>query len=81
MRRNIILPVQQVFTGVRERQGPQLDELLAVAAGTGNFVSQFKPLAMGSNDPRALMVKDQDYATPSDHYFGYINKHQKISEA
>ena len=29
-----------------------------------------------STNVKALLVKDEDYATPLDHYFGYINKRQ-----
>jgi hypothetical protein len=25
---------------------------------------------------KALLLKDEDYSTPHDHYFGYINKRQ-----
>jgi len=39
LRRNVIMPVQQVFTGVKTGGGANLDEILAVASGTGAFVS------------------------------------------
>lgn len=79
LRRNIIMPVQQVFTGVKAGQGPQLDELLAVASGTGAFVSQFKPHALGRSGAKSLILGDGDYATPNDHYFGYISKRQTVT--
>ena len=35
---------------------------------------------MDRTNARALLVNDQDYATPQDHYFGYINKRQGLTE-
>lgn len=41
-----------------------------------NFASQFKPHALGKTNVKALLMSDNDYATPQDHYFGYINKRE-----
>ncbi|TNV87036.1 hypothetical protein FGO68_gene5713 [Halteria grandinella] len=79
LRRNVIMPVQQVFTGVKTGSGANLDEILAVASGTGAFVSQFKPHALGRSGAKELVLNDQDYATPNDHYFGYIHKRQTVT--
>ena len=51
-----------------------LDEVIKVGQGTANFVSQFKPHALSRSSSKALIMKDEDYATAHDHYFGYINK-------
>ena len=45
-----------------------------------NFASQFKPHALGKTNIKALLMNDNEYATPQDHYFGYINKRDQQSE-
>ncbi len=53
---------------------------MQVGTGTANFVSQFKPHALGRTNVKALLMKDEDYATPDDHYFGYINKRHGLTD-
>ena len=31
---------------------------------------------MGHTNVKALLLKDEDFSTPHDHYFGYINRRQ-----
>jgi hypothetical protein len=76
MRRNVILPMKQVLSTFTTRNEVDVDELISVGKGTANFVSQFKPHELGHNNVKALLLKDEDFATPQDHYFGYINRRQ-----
>ena len=74
LRRNVILPMKQVFISATYKNQLDVEELMQVGTGTANFVSQFKPQALGPTNVKALLMKDEEYATPDDHYFGYINK-------
>jgi hypothetical protein len=76
MRRNVVLPMKQVLSTFTSRKEVDIDELIRVGSGTANFVSQFKPHDLGHTNVKALLLKDEDYSTPHDHYFGYINKRQ-----
>lgn len=51
-----------------------LEEVMKVGQGTANFVSQFKPHELNRSSSKVLIMKDEDYGTAHDHYFGYINK-------
>ena len=44
--------------------------------GTGKFLKEMLPSPGGltSEGAKALMLKDSDYSTPSDHYFAYLQK-------
>ena len=75
LRRNVILPFRQALFGAPGKQA-SLDDLFELSSGTANFVSQFKPLSVGPHNARALIIDEQEYSTPSDHYFGYINRRQ-----
>lgn len=79
LRRNIVLPFKQMIYGATSGKQVSLDDLFELSSGTANFVSQFKPHALGRQNARALIVNDKEYATPNDHYFGYINKKQGIT--
>ena len=76
LRMNMILPVKQVISTFTAKQAVDLDEVMKVGQGTANFVSQFKPHALNRSSSKALIMRDEDYATAHDHYFGYINKRQ-----
>ena len=78
LRRTLILPMRQVFSSVTAKNQVDIDELLAVSAGASTFAQQFKPRALGPTNVKALLLKDEDYATPEDHYFGYINKRNAL---
>ncbi len=39
-------------------------------------MAQFKPHAIGRENAKALLINDQEFTTPQDHYFSYINKRQ-----
>lgn len=80
LRRNMILPMKQVFISATSKNQVDLDELFQVGQGTANFVSQFKPQDIGRTNAKALLLKDEDYATPDDHYFGYINKRHGLTD-
>ncbi len=77
LRRNVVIPVKQLF---QPRQQVNLDDLLVVGQGAANFASQFKPHALGPTNVKALLMNDNDYSTPQDHYFGYINKRYRDEE-
>lgn len=77
LRRNVIIPVKSLF---RPKQTIDIDDLFTVGQGAANFASQFKPLALGPTNVKALLMNDNDYATPQDHYFGYINKRYQDEE-
>jgi hypothetical protein len=34
---------------------------------------------LGRGGAKELVLHDEDYATPNDHYFGYINKMQTVT--
>lgn len=55
--------------------------MVELGAGTANFVSQFKPHALGRQTAKALILSDNEYSTPDDHYFGFINKRQGVTTA
>ena len=74
MRRNLILPMKQVFTSLTTKNQVDLDEIMHVGSGAAKFASQFKPQALGPTNVKSLLLKDEDYSTPDDQYFGYINK-------
>lgn len=78
MRRNLILPVKQVFASVSKKNQIDIDELITVSAGAATFAQQFKPHALGPTNVKSLLLKDEDYATPEDHYFGYINRRNTL---
>jgi hypothetical protein len=77
-RRNVLLPIKQSFLGTTSKK-LDLDDLFEISAGTATFVSQFKPHALGPSNAKSLLVNDQDYATPQDHYFGFLNKRQEVT--
>lgn len=79
LRRNVILPFKQTFFG-SNKQNIDLDDILKIGSGTANFVSQFKPHDLGRSNVKALLLNDQDYATPQEHYFGYINRVQGMNK-
>jgi len=62
LRLNMILPVKQLLT--RNPSQINLDEIMQVGTGTANFVSQFKPHGLGRTGVQALLLRDEDYATP-----------------
>ena len=76
----MILPVKQVLNTFRTKQSVDLDEVMQVGQGTANFVGTFKPYELGRTNVKALLLKDEDYSTPHEHYFGYINKRQNENE-
>jgi len=50
-----------------------MDDLKQISEGTGDFISQFRPRAMGMGaDANQLMVDDKNYSSANDHYFGYM---------
>jgi len=44
--------------------------------GTAKFITEMSPHrgAMGGDNAKALLLKDTDYSTPSDHYFAYLQR-------
>ncbi|CDW83912.1 UNKNOWN [Stylonychia lemnae] len=48
-----------------------------VGRGTLNFLSQFRPRALEHQSAKNLLMTDQNYGTPQDSYFAYINKRKK----
>ena len=52
-----------------------------LGAGTSSFIAQFKPLAYQKISAKQLLIDDNDYSTPNDHLFAYLNKKSHISEA
>jgi hypothetical protein len=70
--------MKQVFSSVSKKNQIELDELMSVSTGAATFASQFKPHALGPTNVKSLLLKDEDYATPDDHYFGYINKRNTL---
>ena len=56
LRRHVILPFYMVTN-----KGADVSEL---AAGTRDFVTLFRPLAMKKTSAKALLLDDHDYSTP-----------------
>jgi hypothetical protein len=54
-----------------------LDDIKEIGEGTGKFMAQFRPLAMGSHGAKELLMDDNSYSKPSDHYFTYLNTIKK----
>lgn len=77
-RRNIILPMMNVL--YPQNSGVSLDDVIALGQGSRNFAAQFKPQAMGPTNVKALLMNDNDYSTPQDHYFGYINTRKGVDD-
>lgn len=44
--------------------------------GTGRFLGEMMPRGAGitSEGAKALMLKDTDYSTPTDHYFSHLQR-------
>ena len=42
-----------------------------------NFVSQFKPHALGPANAKQLLMTDQNYGTPTDNYFSFLTKRKQ----
>ena len=70
--------MKQVFSSVSKKNQIDLDELMTVSTGAATFASQFKPHALGPTNVKSLLLKDEDYGTTEDHYFGYINKRNSL---
>lgn len=51
------------------------EQASATLYGGAKFASEMKPAGiLGGGGAKALMLKDSDYSTPSDHYFSYTKK-------
>jgi len=49
-------------------------DLMELGSGTKNFMFQFKPNGMQKVSAKKLLIDDDDFSKPQDHYFSYINK-------
>ena len=73
LRRNIIMPMQMV--AIKQHRGEQLskDDMSGISDGTLAFLKEIKPHALiPSNEAKKLVVDDNVYSTPADHYFSYV---------
>ena len=70
--------MKQVFASITTKNQVDLDEVMQVGSGAAKFASQFKPHALGPTNAKSLLLKDEDYSTPDDQYFGYINKRHSV---
>lgn len=53
------------------------EQASATLYGSAKFASEMKPAGIvGGGGAKALMLKDSDYSTPSDHYFSYTKKNK-----
>lgn len=68
-RKNVIIPLQ-----LARLTGDNTAVLQSTLNGTARFVKDMKPLGPGltADNAKALLLKDTDYSTPSDHYFAYL---------
>ena len=72
-RKNIIMPLQMV--AVKGQAGSvQGADLKALGDGTQSFIKDMKPHALTPANAKELILKDADYSTPQDHYFGYVQR-------
>mmetsp|Transcript_41628 Transcript_41628/g.54833 ORF Transcript_41628/g.54833 Transcript_41628/m.54833 type:complete len:114 (+) Transcript_41628:132-473(+) len=72
-RKNIIMPIQMVC--VKSPTGKiDTEDLKEVASGTKSFIEEIRPHALVPSNAKELMLKDAEYSTPQDHYFGYTQK-------
>lgn len=51
-------------------------DLTDMGSGTAEFLRQLAPKDQYRLNAKKLLLNDDDYSTPQDHYFGYINKIQ-----
>lgn len=79
-RKNIILPFQMVT--IKGSHGElAANDFSSVAQGTGAFIKEMKPHALAPTNAKELILKDADYSTPMDHYFGYLGRHKASLDA
>ncbi len=68
-RKHVVMPMQ-----LARLNGDNTSVLQATVTGTARFLKDMQPLGPGltSDNAKALLLKDTDYSTPSDHYFAYL---------
>jgi len=54
----------------------EVDDVKNMASGTRNFISEIRPRALIPTNAKELILKDADYSTPQDHYFGYVHRNK-----
>jgi hypothetical protein len=57
-------------------KGDSSSAVQATLQGGVSFVKDMQPLGRGivADNAKALLLKDTDYSTPSDHYFAHLQK-------
>lgn len=52
----------------------------AVYGSTSYLQNTMSPLYSKRSSAKDLLLKDADYSTPQDHYFGYVNRQSTLSQ-
>lgn len=74
-RKNVILPFQMV--SIKGSRGEiNVQDVKSLSSGAGNFMKDLKPHGLAPANAKELILKDADYSTPQDHYFGYVNRNK-----
>lgn len=74
-RKNVILPFQMV--SIKGSHGElNVQDVKSVAQGTRSFMRELTPHGLAPANAKELILKDADYSTPQDHYFGYVNRNK-----
>jgi hypothetical protein len=76
VRRNVVVPFQILVNSQRIQQ----KDLIELGEGTKNLVYQMKPHALNKVSAKQLLVDDQDFSTPQDHYFSFLSQRASLSE-
>jgi len=70
-RKNVIMPFEMA-----RMSGSNTSIATDTLVGTGRFIKEMVPHSGGlfTDNAKALLLKDTDYSTPTDHYFAYLQK-------
>ena len=67
-KRHVISPFQVLVNA----NSISKEDLMELGAGTKTMMKQFQPHALQKVSAKTLLLDDNDYSTPQDHYFSYL---------
>ena len=76
LKKHVFLPYKMVSINSNNQTDVKLAQAKAVAQGTASFFNHIKP-NFPSGNAKELIVHDDDYSTPQDHYFAYMQKRKQ----
>ena len=77
-RKNVIMPIQMVTVRSPTAGSVSKEEIQELAKGTKSFIGEMSPHALMPSNAKDLMLKDAEYSTPQDHYFGYTQRDRAL---